>query len=65
VVSSLAFHYVADLPGLLGRIGQWLRPGGLLLFSLEHPVVTAAPQRGRPSLLLITAARPGGCRRYR
>ena len=47
VVSSLAFHYVADLPGLLGRVGQWLRPGGLLVFSLEHPVVTAAPQRGR------------------
>jgi SAM-dependent methyltransferase len=40
VVSSLAFHYLADLPGLLTRIGR-------LVFSQEHPVVTAAPQLGR------------------
>jgi SAM-dependent methyltransferase len=42
VVSSLAFHYVADLAALLGRIGQWLRPGGQLVASMEHPAVTAA-----------------------
>jgi SAM-dependent methyltransferase len=47
VVSSLAFHYIADLPGLLARIGSWLRPGGRLVFSMEHPIVTAAPQLGR------------------
>lgn len=41
VVSSLAFHYVADLADLLGRIGRWLRPGGHLVFSIEHPVFLA------------------------
>jgi SAM-dependent methyltransferase len=41
VVSSLALHYVADYQGLLGRIAQWLRPGGGLVFSVEHPVCTA------------------------
>jgi len=47
VVSSLAFHYIADLPGLLARISRWLRPDGRLVFSQEHPIVTAAPQLGR------------------
>jgi ubiquinone/menaquinone biosynthesis C-methylase UbiE len=45
VVSSLALHYVADLPGLLGAIAAWLRPGGTLLASMEHPMVTARPGR--------------------
>jgi SAM-dependent methyltransferase len=43
VVSSLALHYVADLAGLLRRVAGWLRPGGYLVASLEHPVITAAP----------------------
>jgi len=38
VVSSLAVHYVADYPGLLARIARWLAPGGILVFSTEHPV---------------------------
>jgi SAM-dependent methyltransferase len=47
VVSSLALHYVADYGGLVRRIHGWLRPGGLLVFSVEHPVCTAAdPMRG-------------------
>jgi SAM-dependent methyltransferase len=41
VVSSLALHYVADYRGLLQRLGRWLRPGGHLVFSVEHPAVTA------------------------
>lgn len=45
VVSSLAFHYVADLATLLARIATWLRPGGALVASMEHPVVTAALDR--------------------
>jgi len=40
VVSSLALHYVADYRGLLERIARWLRPGGHLVFSIEHPAVT-------------------------
>jgi SAM-dependent methyltransferase len=41
VVSSLAFHYVRDYRGLAGRIASWLAPGGLLVFSTEHPIYTA------------------------
>jgi SAM-dependent methyltransferase len=38
VVSSLAFHYVADYAHLCRRIADWLAPGGVLVFSTEHPV---------------------------
>jgi 2-polyprenyl-3-methyl-5-hydroxy-6-metoxy-1,4-benzoquinol methylase len=38
VVSSFAFHYVADYHGLARRIADWLVPGGILVFSNEHPV---------------------------
>jgi SAM-dependent methyltransferase len=41
VVSSLALHYVADYGGILARVSRWLRPGGYLAFSCEHPICTA------------------------
>ena len=41
VVSSLAFHYVEDYPGLVRRIARWLTPGGVLVYSTEHPIYTA------------------------
>ncbi len=41
VVSSLALHYVRDYAGLVGHIARWLTPGGLLVFSMEHPIYTA------------------------
>jgi SAM-dependent methyltransferase len=41
VVSSLAFHYVADYAALVRRIANWLVPGGVLVFSIEHPIYTA------------------------
>ncbi|MFI9273455.1 class I SAM-dependent methyltransferase [Kitasatospora sp. NPDC052896] len=41
VVSSLVLHYLADYPGLIQRVSDWLRPGGQLVFSVEHPVCTA------------------------
>jgi SAM-dependent methyltransferase len=41
VVSSLALHYVADYRELVHRIAQWLRPGGNLVYSVEHPICTA------------------------
>jgi SAM-dependent methyltransferase len=46
VVSSLALHYVADFEALTARIATWLRPGGRLVASMEHPVVTAPCDRG-------------------
>ena len=40
-VSSLALHYVADYGGLIQRVAGWLRPGGHVLYSVEHPICTA------------------------
>ena len=42
VVSSLAFHYIEDLPALLRNIHTWLKPAGVLLFSTEHPIITCS-----------------------
>jgi 2-polyprenyl-3-methyl-5-hydroxy-6-metoxy-1,4-benzoquinol methylase len=41
VVSVLAFHYVDDYAGLVRRIAGWLTPGGVLVYSTEHPIYTA------------------------
>ena len=41
VVSSLALHYVDDYAGLVRRIAGWLAPGGVLVYSTEHPIYTA------------------------
>ncbi len=40
VLSSLAFHYVRDFEPLIKNIAVWLRSGGELVFSVEHPVFT-------------------------
>jgi len=42
VVSSLAFHYVADLAELFKNIYRILKPSGWLLFSIEHPILTCS-----------------------
>jgi 2-polyprenyl-3-methyl-5-hydroxy-6-metoxy-1,4-benzoquinol methylase len=41
VVSSLVFHYVDDYRRLVQRIAGWLAPGGILVYSTEHPIFTA------------------------
>lgn len=41
ISSSLAFHYIADFQLLIKKIRTALSEGGILLFSLEHPIVTA------------------------
>jgi SAM-dependent methyltransferase len=41
VLSSLAFHYVANFAKLVKRIYACVKPGGTLIFSQEHPVATA------------------------
>src|SRR4051812_41233054 len=42
VVSTLALHYIADYPALMRHVAGWLRPGGRLAFSVEHPIFTAS-----------------------
>ena len=44
--SSLAFHYVENLDGLLGTVHRTLVPGGRLVFSVEHPIFTAPHRPG-------------------
>ncbi|NTF42962.1 bifunctional 2-polyprenyl-6-hydroxyphenol methylase/3-demethylubiquinol 3-O-methyltransferase UbiG [Rhizobium rhizogenes] len=44
VYSSLAFHYIEDFAGLLANIRQSLKPGGRLIFSIEHPIYMAPRQ---------------------
>lgn len=39
--SSLAFHYIGGLAGLAATVRAALRPGGRLVFSVEHPIYTA------------------------
>ena len=41
VVSSLVLHYVDDYAGVVSRIAAWLAPGGVLVYSTEHPIYTA------------------------
>ncbi|KAE8394396.1 S-adenosyl-L-methionine-dependent methyltransferase [Aspergillus alliaceus] len=42
VHSSLAFHHVENLDRLIGQIQGSLKPGGRLVFSVNHPIRSAA-----------------------
>ncbi len=46
VLARLTLHYIADLPALCAKIWQTLRPGGQLVFSVEHPVITSSNLAG-------------------
>jgi len=41
VLSNLVLHYVADLDAVYRHIWQTLRPGGVFVMNIEHPVFTA------------------------
>lgn len=41
ILSSLAFHYIEDFESLVVNISKWLKQGGTLVFSVEHPVFTS------------------------
>ncbi len=42
IVSSLCLHYIEDYEGVIVKIVQGLKPGGMFAFSVEHPVCTAS-----------------------
>jgi ubiquinone/menaquinone biosynthesis C-methylase UbiE len=42
VVSSLALHYVEDYTAAAVNVHDWLKPRGVFLFSVEHPLCTAS-----------------------
>lgn len=46
VYSSLAFHYIEQFDALLAAIVHGLKPGGKLVFSIEHPIFMAPRQPG-------------------
>lgn len=41
VVSNLVLHYVADLDEVYWNVYRTLKPGGVFLMNIEHPVFTA------------------------
>ena len=41
IYSNMAFHYIEDFAAFAKTLFNILNPGGLLLFSQEHPVITA------------------------
>ena len=46
IYSSLAFHYIEDFESLIAKIYNKLNTNGVLLFSQEHPIVTAVKNNG-------------------
>lgn len=44
--SSLALHYIKDLPGLFANIHKALKPGSRFVFSIEHPIFMAPRNPG-------------------
>jgi SAM-dependent methyltransferase len=44
--SSLALHYIKDLPGLFARLYTALKPGSHFVFSIEHPIFMAPRNPG-------------------
>jgi SAM-dependent methyltransferase len=45
VLSRMALHYVADLEGVLRACHACLAPGGRLVFTVVHPVITSHDAR--------------------
>ncbi len=41
VLSSLALHYISDLPAIYQKVYRTLKTGGYFVFSVEHPIFTA------------------------
>lgn len=41
VISNLVLHYIADIDSILRKIYSTLKPDGVFLLNIEHPVFTA------------------------
>jgi SAM-dependent methyltransferase len=41
IISRLALHYIDDITTIFRNIHKALKPGGHLVFSVEHPVITS------------------------
>lgn len=40
-VSNLALHYIENIDDIFQKVHQTLKPGGVFIFNIEHPVFTA------------------------
>lgn len=45
VISSLAFHYIQHIDTVFRKVYHILKPGGHVVFSMEHPVFTARAEQ--------------------
>lgn len=41
VVSNLALHYIENIEKVFQLVHRTLKPGGVFIFNIEHPVFTA------------------------
>ena len=41
IISRLAFHYIKDLAPVFKGIDTSLKKGGIVVFSVEHPIITS------------------------
>lgn len=41
VISNLALHYIENIENVFQKVHRTLKPGGVFLFNIEHPVFTA------------------------
>lgn len=41
VISNLALHYIENIGQIYQKVHQTLKPGGVFIFNIEHPVFTA------------------------
>lgn len=41
VISNLALHYIENIEAIFQKVHRSLKPGGIFLFNIEHPVFTA------------------------
>ena len=41
IISSLMLHYLESFDEFLNNIRLWLKPNGILVFNVEHPIFTA------------------------
>jgi SAM-dependent methyltransferase len=46
VCARLVLHYLPSLEAVFRQVHRALRPGGLFVFSVEHPVITSFDHRG-------------------
>lgn len=67
IASRMALHYVADLVAVLRPARELLAPGGRLVASVVHPVITSTvdpgPDRARTTWTVDDYFRPGPRRR--